>query len=204
MMISPGPASAGSSRFDEQGRRVSRRARRGITIIEVLVVLTGVAAMLGLCAVTIQLLLRLNADGQARLSASAALDRLATQFREDVHACDAAELVEKAAGKPDGAAATLRTNRGPQLVITYEARDGRIARVESDSGKASRHESYLLDRGSAVHFERRDDGPRRFVAMVVSRRAGKDQPDPPRSLEVLALEGKDRSQPSRREGDKPR
>ncbi len=39
-------------------------ARRGISLLETLVVVTAVAAMLGLCAVTIQLLLRVSGDGQ--------------------------------------------------------------------------------------------------------------------------------------------
>ena len=37
-------------------------SRRGITILEIMVVMTGVAAMLALCALTIQLLMRLNDD----------------------------------------------------------------------------------------------------------------------------------------------
>ncbi len=53
-----------------------RSSRRGITILEIMVVMTGVAAMLALCALTIQLLMRLNADGHARLSAAVSLERL--------------------------------------------------------------------------------------------------------------------------------
>ena len=48
----------------------SGSSRRGITILEIMVVMTGVAAMLALCALTIQLLMRLNDDGHARLSRS--------------------------------------------------------------------------------------------------------------------------------------
>ena len=62
--------------------------RQGITLIEVLVVMSGLAIVLGLCAITIQLLFRLDADGHARLSASASFARLASQFREDVHASE--------------------------------------------------------------------------------------------------------------------
>ena len=75
----------------------NREARRGISLIELLVIMTGVAVILGLCAVTIQVLFRVSSDTQARRSASAALGRLAEQFREDVHACDGAEL-QPAAG----------------------------------------------------------------------------------------------------------
>jgi hypothetical protein len=210
MMIRHGLARPGSDTPNPAGRLVPRRARRGITIIEVMVVMAGVATMLGLCAVTIQLLFRLYGDAQARLAASVAMERLASQFREDVHACDDARFGEKAAGGPATGTATatasLRLSLGPQRVVTYEARDGRVARVESGSATTNRHESYLLDGRSAVRFEVRDDGPRRFMAMVVDRHGGvgKRPLDPPRPLEVLALRGKHRIGPSRPEGGQPR
>jgi type II secretory pathway component PulJ len=167
------------------------RARRGITIIEVIVVMTGVATLLGLCAVTLQLLLRLNADSQSRLAAATVLERLASQFRADVHAADNVQLVEKAGGPP-APAASLRLATGSRLLVTYEARAGRVDRVESGTGRPTRHESYALDRGALVRFEHRDDGPRRLLAMVVTTRAGKESVDPPHPVEVLAMPGKDR------------
>ncbi len=170
-----------------------RNNRRGISLIELMVVMTGVAVILGLCAVTIQALLRVNADAQARLNASATFARLASQFREDVHACDEVQFPagSNAGGGPGDAKASarLRLTREPRIVIEYEASPGRVARVESTSGTVSRHESYRIGKGNVVVFERRDEGPRRFVAMVMSRDTGKDQLEPPRPLEVLALPG---------------
>jgi hypothetical protein len=93
---------------------------------------------------------------------------------------------------------------GPRRAVSYEARDGRVARVDTDSGKAARHESYSLSRGSRVQFDLRDEAAHRFVAMVVTRSTGKDQVDPPRPLEVLALQGKDRHGASRtNQGGRP-
>jgi type II secretory pathway pseudopilin PulG len=189
-------------------RQPARTISRGFSLIELLVVMTGVAVILGLCAVTIQALIRVNADAQARLSASATFARLASQFREDVHASDDAQIPAdpKLGGNPGEAraTATLRLTRDPQRVITYEVRDGRVARLESTSGKTSRHESYRIGNRNVVVFERRDEGPRRFVAMVMSRDAGKGQLEPPRPLEVLALQGKDRPAAPRTKGDQPK
>jgi hypothetical protein len=189
-----------------RGQPLGRRARRGITIIEVVVLMTGVATMLGLCAVTIQALFRVGGEGQARLSAAAALDRLAGQFRADVHACDQAVLGTKAEGQParDGAAANLRLTLGPGLVVTYEAREGRVARVESGAGAGPRRESYHLVPGAVVRFEARDEGPRRFLALVLTRRTARGAVDPPRPLEVLALRGKHRIGRSPAEGGQSR
>jgi hypothetical protein len=174
-----------------RGHRIPRGARRGITIIEVIVVMTGVATMLGLCAVTLQLLLRLSADSQSRLGAAMALERLASQFRADVHAAATVEFGGKAGGQP-APGASLRVADGTRRVVTYEARAGQVLRVESGTGRSTRHESYELDRNAEVRFEPRDDGPRRFIAMVVSRRRGKEPLEPNRPLEVVASPGKDR------------
>ena len=144
--------------------RGDRPARRGSSLIELLVVITVVAVLLGLCAVTIQVLLRVEADAQARRSASATLGRLADQFREDVHACDVAE-VRPAAG--------LRLSRDRGVAITYQAREGRVERVEAVAGQASRYESYDL-------------GRRRVGCLRAARRRAKPvpgagrQPDQPR------------------------
>ncbi len=185
-----------------------RRPRRGITLIEVIVVMSGVAVALGLCAVTIQLLLRLNGDGHARLNASASFARLASQFREDVHACDEVVLLPaaKAAAEPGKTkgAASLRLTLDPKTFVTYEAREGRVARVETASGTRTEHESYRVGKGNVVAFEQRDEGAIRFVVMVMSREVGKGQLEPPRPLEVLALPGKDRPAASRTKGDRPR
>jgi hypothetical protein len=174
------------------------RNRGGITIIEMVVVMSGVAAVLGLCAVTIQLLLRLSTDGQARLNAATTLERLATQFREDVHDCEAASHAEKSQGKGGETAAHLRLSIGPRRAVTYEARDGRVVRVESESGKSTRHESYALARGGLVQFQFRDQDSRRFVVLVVTQSPGKEP------LEVLALQGRNRLQLLKQPRNSPR
>ena len=175
------------------GRHGLRTRRGGFTLIETMVMMTGVATILGICAVTIQLLLRLNSDGQVRLNAAGALERLASQFRADVHACDVAKVAKT---KARDAASTLQLDTQRTVIVTYEARDGRVNRQESDSGKMIRRESYTLGPGRSVHFERRQDGPRWLAAMVVSHRTGKDRLDASAPMEVLALEGKDLPKPS--------
>ena len=203
MMIARQPARSGTDRPCRQ-----RVPRRGISLIELLVVMSSVAIVLGLCAVTIQLLFRLNADGHARFSASASFARLASQFREDIHASDRVALLPAAkAGAGPGepkAATSLRLTRGPQTVITYEAREGRVARVETASGTMKGHESYVVGKSNMVAFERRDERSLRFVVMVMSRKVGKDALEPPRPLEVLALQGKDRPAIANTKGARPK
>jgi hypothetical protein len=179
----------------------ARSARRGITIIEVLIVVTGVAMLLGLCAVSIQVLMKLNADVQGRYGEGVALERLARQLREDAHASETAQMTvdEKKPGKPAG----LRLLFEPNHVVVYDSGDGGVVRTESRAGKAVRHERYALARGAGVRFELRDEGSRRLVALVMTRPAGKSQTEPPRPLEVVALTGKDRLGPPGKQGGKP-
>jgi len=172
------------------GMKSSIGSRRGITIIEVLIVVTGVAMMLGLCAISLQVLMQLNADGQARLRGALALERLSRQLRDDVHGCELAQLAAdpKAPVKPAG----LRLTMVPDHTVTYEVHDGSVVRDESRSGKAVRHESYFLPRGRVARFEQRNEAAHKLVALVVTQVAGKSGTDPPAPLEVVALPGKDR------------
>jgi len=165
-------------------------SRRGITIIEVLILITGVAMMLGLCAISLQLLMQLNADGQARLRGAMALERLSRQLRDDVHGCEAAQLAAdlKTPVKPAG----LRLTMEPDHSVTYEVRDGSVVRDESRAGKTVRHESYSLPPHRVARFEERQEVAHRLVALVVTQVPGKSRTDPAWPLEVVALPGKDR------------
>ena len=165
-------------------------ASRGITIIEVLIVVTAVSMLLGLCAVSIQVLMKLNGDVQGRYGAAVALERLGRQLRDDAHASETAQITVdlKKPGKPAG----LRLVLAPEHLVVYESGDGGVVRTELRADKVVRHEKYALARGAGVRFELRDEGSRRLVAIVLTRPAGKSQTEPPRPLEVVALQGKDR------------
>ena len=62
------------------------RRRRGYALIEVMVVITITAVMLGLCAGMIHLLMRLDRSGRSTAEEAADLARLARDFRADAHA----------------------------------------------------------------------------------------------------------------------
>jgi hypothetical protein len=185
------------------GTRVTnaRSGRHGYTLIETLVVVTGVTIVLGACALTMQLLLRLNAYSHDRYRAALALERLAHQLRDDVHGCERAEIVslEKGQGGPPGLLLQVASDHQ----IRYELRPGSVERNESRSGKMVRHESYSLPRGRDARFEQRDEGAARLVALVVSCLPGRSGTDPPRPLEILALPGKHRTDANRNPKEAP-
>jgi hypothetical protein len=175
----------------------ARSCRRGITIIEVLLAVTGVAMMLTLCAVSIQLLMKLNSDVQGRYSAAVALERLARQVRDDSHASATARIVLDK--KPEA----LRLSFEPGHIVEYGSGDGGVVRTESRAGKMIRHETYALPPGEVGHFELRDERSHKLVALVVTRTPGKSRALPPRPLEVVAVQGKDRLRPLATQKGKP-
>jgi len=164
-----------------------------------MIVVTGVAMMLGLCAVTLQLLMRLNGASQARLGAAMTFERVARQLREDVHASETALLAP--ATQPGGKAANLSLTLEPTHLIAYEMHESSIVRLESRAGKRIRHESYELLHGRTGRFELRDEAGRKLVSLVVTHVAGTSGTDPPKPLEVVALVGKDRPRVLGKEGD---
>ncbi len=167
----------------------SRPVRRGVTLIELMVVMTGVAAMLGLCVLMLQLLMRLDVDSRARFDGAVALARLAQQFRFDVQGATAARLADQPAAKP----ARLRIEDGPAQTIEYEAEGaGKLVRVESKQGNVVRRETYVVSRSEPIKLQIKEIDGRRFASLIVDRRNSKNRTDPSRPYEILALLGKNK------------
>jgi type II secretory pathway component PulJ len=181
------------------------RRPRGITIIETIVLMTAVAAMLGLCVLMLQLLMRLSVDSRARLDGATSLERLARQFRRDVHEAGAARQLERPAAKLAG----LRLEPGPRHAVEYQLMEnGKIARVETQGDSPVRREVYDIrhsgsGRARLALTER--DG-KRFAELRVDRQTSRKGSDPERPYEILALVGKNASglsDPAQRKGAKP-
>jgi hypothetical protein len=184
-------------------RSARRRACRGITIIETLVLMTGLAAILGLCALMLQLLMKLDGDSRTRLDDATQIARLSRQFRQDVHQAHAARLLDASGGKASG----LRIEPAPDRSVEYRAQgDGKIVRVESKQGSQVRRESYEIHRAGPIRVALAKDGGLEFATLTLSRQASRNRTDPPRALEILALVGKNRDRtgvPPGARGDKP-
>jgi hypothetical protein len=170
-----------------------------MTMIEMIVLMTAVAAMLGLSAVMLQLLLKLEGSSRARLDGAAAMARLAEQFRRDVHAARSARLTSPPAGAPGRRG--LAVEPGPEQAIEYRVtRDGKIVRLESRKGSLVRRESYDIPRSGPITLALLQQSGRSFAALSVDRRLGPLGTDPPRLFEVLALVGKNKDRISHTAG----
>ena len=170
------------------------RRRRGITMIESLILVTCVAIVLALAAVTIQVMLRLVADSQTRLSSSLMFERLARQLRADVHSSQTAVL-EGVQEKAAAVRAALKLTPEPDRLITYMMLEKSVDRDETLAGKRVRHESFALPRGRQARVELGKEAGRATVSLVVEPAPGSSPAGLARALEVLAVVGKHRSGP---------
>jgi Tfp pilus assembly protein PilV len=180
--------------------------RRGITITEVLIACVGVAIIMGLSAVSIQLMMKLNADLQRRYGAAAGFERLARILRDDARSGETA--IVTSAPKTTGNSAMLRLAMGKDHAIEYQGATASVTRTEMKGGKPVAHETVSLPRGTAAQFELRKDGTRTFVVLVTSQAAGKSPIEqgsfePARTLEIVAQLGKDRVLATAARGGKP-
>jgi hypothetical protein len=167
-----------------------RPRRRGITMIEMVVLMTGVAAMLGLCTVLLQLFMKLDADSRARVQGASAAARLAEQFRLDVHSARSARLVDGAAGGK--APVGLRLEPGADRTIDYQVKGiGIVQRVESRKGAPPHRERYEVPHTGPVKLllEQEKSGPT-FATLAMDREVAMDRTETPRAVEVTALVGK--------------
>ncbi len=168
--------------------------RRGITMIEVLILVTCVTIVLGMAALTIQAMLRLVTDSHSRLTSSLVLERLARQLRSDAHASQTARL-ESAGPKAPPDRTILNLSPEPGLLVTYRVLEKSVDRDESLAGKTVRHESFALPRGRQASFELGAEAGHAMVSLLVKPGPGSSLAGSPHSLEVLAVVGKHRSGP---------
>lgn len=122
----------------------TRRRRPGWSLLEVLVVMSGLAALMTIAAGLIFQMLRVGQAERSRVVASTALERLARDLRGDARASEV---------PPDLAPARLALRLPGGRSVEYTL-DGRGAlRTVLAGGKVERRESYRWPRGTSGRFE---------------------------------------------------
>lgn len=152
---------------------------RGYSLIEVVLVIGGVAIVLGITGGLLHSLLRLDRAGRIALNDTTAIARLARQFRQDVRRSDTAKSV--------ASGLELDGRNGPP--IAYRVDGNRLLREEGKKGAVEAREGYPLDRLGPVGFE--VDGGR--VRLVMARGSGKTVSVDRREIRVEARLGKDQT-----------
>ncbi len=134
---------------EAQPSAVAQR-RTGTTLVELLVVITVGAVMLGLSVTAIHLLLGAEHEASRATRYAASLARLTQAFRDDIHAAQAVELPAIEAG----GAEVLLIGAGEARQIRYELVANRAMRLEAvDDGPPQRDVFYFPPR-SRLWFAR--------------------------------------------------
>jgi hypothetical protein len=164
-------------------------------MLEMVVLMTGVAAMLGLCVVLLQLLMKLDTDSRSRLVGATTVARLSEQFRRDVHGARSAHLAEHAQGS--STAAGLQLDPGTDRSIVYTAKGtGIVERVETRKGSPARRERYEIPHGGTVRLSLPEQSGRTFATLGIDREAASDGSASAPAVEVTALLSKNQDRDS--------
>lgn len=140
------------------------KARRGYSLVELLVVISSLAVVMGICVAILHSLLKLDRVGRAHLAQAMTRDRLAHQFRKDVHAAQTA--LPKTV--PGVLSDRLELGRRDGRVVTYEAKGKTLGRSERLGDQLVRVESYSFPAAPPKFRLSVDDGTT-FVTMVGPR-----------------------------------
>ena len=117
-----------------------RKTRRGVTLIELIIVITTMAIITSLAVTTIFMLLRVEGEGAGSLSEALIESRLARQFRKDVHSAIAAELAE------DGA---LKLQNDDQWII-YKPNEDNVSRmIQTDNEQTKAFDQFFIGKKTA-------------------------------------------------------
>jgi hypothetical protein len=127
-----------------------------------IVVITIVTVMLGLCAGMIHLLLKLDRAGRTSSDLAADLARLARDFRADAHA---ASTVEPAGQPLSSIKLTLEAGK----TVEYLVRPSDLLRTLREGDKVRHYDVYRRPPKSAVSIELTREGSTTFAGLVIDR-----------------------------------
>jgi len=133
-----------------------KRARPGLVLVELLLSMSGLLIIVGLCVSLLYGLLKLDRVARDHFAEATTRDRLTRQFRLDVRAAT------RTVPDPDAAGVTDRLELGLPggRIVDYRVRNGRIVRdVRNEGGDPVSHEAYRLPSKAEPRFQvRRSDG----------------------------------------------
>ncbi len=167
--------------------------RRGVTLVEMLVVISTMSVIMGLGITTIFLMMRAEGSGAKTLVDSMTYARMANSFRQDVHAAHDVQLVADAADKHS---LSLRMSQTEQ--VTYQIDDENVVRIAKTNDKVDHLEQFRLPNvkaGFELH-PHQTAGEGALIELVLTRRhsAATDQHEavlPTREYRIKALIGRD-------------
>jgi hypothetical protein len=168
--------------------------RRGISILELMVVLSASTVVLTLSSVLLQRVMRIHIQSRADSGVERTTLRLSDRFRDDVHQARSAETDRAILGEH----VVLRLANGADRHVEYSYDDGILLRsMPKSDGQISREE-FVFPAGSVVKIESQD-APQRLVMTITAPRDSDSEKQQlpaarltiPLSMQVEAVIGSD-------------
>jgi hypothetical protein len=157
------------------------RTQRGVSILELIVVLSASTVVLTLSSVLLQRVMRIHIQSRADLGAERTALRLSEQFRRDVHQARAAVTDRTELGDN----VVLRLTFADSQPVEYSYDSGILERVKSKGGNRIAREEFALPAGSDVRVESRDSPQRHVLTITAPRNSeGDNQQLPARKLTI--------------------
>jgi type II secretory pathway component PulJ len=161
-------------------------SRRGVSLIEVLVVITTGTIIVGLVVGMLRSLVVAYRASEGHLVRSEAVGRLSESFRTDVRSAATVEFVEE-----DGATRLALTGDDGRR-IEFRAAGQAVIRIEHAQGAASRREKFAMPTDSAIRFEIQPDDETTTVILVITRTQARSHGGPSHEFHAVATLGRDR------------
>lgn len=143
--------------------RCTAKARRGVSLTELLLLMSSYTIILSMCAVLLHRVMRVEIDSRSFVDAERTSQRLSRQFRQDVHQATTAEL--------DGSKLKndifLQLQRPDSQTVAYSRVNGNVLRTVSHSGKSMAREEFAFEPSCKLAI-RQDESPKRLVLSITS------------------------------------
>lgn len=140
------------------------KSRRGISLVELLVVMSLGAGLLTTSAVVLHRIMHSHGKTRNFLAASRSGLRLSEQFRSDVH------HATKVTASDLDAPVVLRLQLGEARAIEYSHVDGTLRRTQLDGEKITSREEYSFPAGSQLAI--REQPSPRLVSLSITSTPG--------------------------------
>lgn len=167
--------------------------RRGTSLIELMVVVTGCAAFLSLSGQLLHRAMRTQSESRRCFDAERTAWRLAKDFRRDANAA----LAATTAADDVGAGGLLRLELPGERIVAYRRDGASIVRTEKQGDDAASRETYSLPTATAIAVEF-NESTRLATLSIGSDPEDEAAPPPTRlrdariDVEAVAAVGRDR------------
>jgi hypothetical protein len=154
-------------------------------MLEMMVVITVIIVMLGLCAGLIHLLLRLDRGSRGSADQARDIARLATDFRADAHAALPTISTE---GSPE----TLTLTMADSQTVEYRVRPNDILRTRFDGDEVLHYDRYQRPVNASIRFESTREGSTTLATLVIDRPLDGKEDSLYRDFRIVAEVGRNR------------